>query len=98
MQTVGWIQFQLSLTGVFIDFNFIDITRAKPGTRTAVGRIAGVYTKFGVVHNYMGRLIFPMFGLGQIDTGQLVHIQVAVINFRIHTGLNVKSLAVKGLE
>jgi hypothetical protein len=63
VQAVGRIQFQPALTGVFVDFNFIDIARAKPGTGAAVGGVADVHAKVGIVYDEMGGLIFPMFGL-----------------------------------
>jgi hypothetical protein len=98
VQAVGRIQFQPAFTAVVINLDFIHITRTKPGAGAAVFGITGVYTKIGVVHDNMGRLIFAMFGLGQVNAGEFVHIQLSIIDFRINSRLNLHLLAVERLE
>ena len=98
MQAVGRVQFQPALTTIIINLNFIDIARAKPGAGAAVLGITGVYAKIGVVHNDMGWLIFTVLGFGQIDTGEFVHLQLAVKDFGIDCRPNINLLAVKRLE
>jgi hypothetical protein len=46
----------------------------------------------------MGGLIFAMLGLGQIDTGEFVHKQLAVIDFETNAWRNIRLLAIQRFE
>ena len=74
VKTIRRIKLKPPFGCIFVKFYFIYIAGAKSCAWTLVRVITLIYTQIGVANNKVGRLIFPVYRLGQINAGQLINI------------------------
>jgi hypothetical protein len=74
MEAVGRVQFEPACRCLWLDFDFVHITRTKSRAGRPVGIIALIDAKIRVVDDNVAGLIFSVHGFGEINTGQFVYI------------------------
>ena len=79
MQAIGWIELKSPLQSLLVGLDFVHFAGAESDTRVAIGLKTFINAQVLIVHDDMTRLIFSVHGFGQVNTGEFVHIKIAVI-------------------